>query len=344
MKKDSVRILFIALISAVFCIGSSFAQKNASARNSAAVKPANVRPAAQLFVDDFTYAAGSLLTNNGWTAHSGAGTNALATVSPGLTLAGYPGSGIGNAVAMTTSGEDANHGFAAQSSGSVYAAFLVNVSEASTTLPGNYFFHFGPDPIGSTFRGRVFAVKDASNNLAFGVSSAATAAAGVALTGFTYSMNTTYLIVVKYNIIDGTGNDTVDLFVSTTVPATEPTPTLTSIDVSPGDISPGSIALRQGSTATSPTLHIDGIRVGTSWADVTQASTPTNTQHVLDYNGDGKTDYTVVRNTGGGAGGQVTWFECNATGASQACAGNIQTEFGIATDFFVSGDFDGDSK
>ena len=69
-----------------------------------------------------------------------------------------------------------------------------------------------------------------------------------------------------------------------------------------------------------------------------------STQHVLDYNGDGKTDYAVVRNTGGGPGGQVTWFECNATGASQACAGNLQTPFGIATDFFVSGDFDGDSK
>lgn len=68
------------------------------------------------------------------------------------------------------------------------------------------------------------------------------------------------------------------------------------------------------------------------------------TQHVLDYNGDGKTDYAVVRNTGGGPSGQVTWFECNASGASQQCSGNIQAEFGTASDFFVSGDFDGDSK
>ena len=185
MKKDSVRILFIALITAAIGIGSVFAQQNASARGSAPVKPSNVRPASQLFVDDFTYAAGSLLVDNGWTAHSGAGANSLATVSPGLTLAGYPGSGVGNAVAMTTSGEDVNHAFAVQSSGSVYAAFLVNVSDASATAPGTYFFHFGPDPIGSTFRGRVFATKDGSNNLAFGVSVAATSAAGVALTPYT---------------------------------------------------------------------------------------------------------------------------------------------------------------
>lgn len=344
MKKDSVRILFITLISAVLCIGSVLAQKNVSARKSAAVKPANVRPASQLFVDDFTYAAGSLLTDNGWTAHSGAGTNALATVSPGLTLAGYPGSGIGNAVAMTTSGEDANHAFAVQSTGSVYAAFLVNVSEASTTVPGNYFFHFGPDPIGSTFRGRVFAVKDASNNLAFGISSAATSAAGVALTPFTYSLNTTYLIVVKYNIIDGAGNDTAELFVSTTVPGTEPTPTLTSTDTSPSDISPGSIALRQGSNSSSPTLQIDGIRVGTSWADVTQASTPANTQHVVDFNGDGKTDYAVVRNVGGGPTDTVTWLQCYASGVSQECAGNAGVDFGVAVDRFTPADFDGDGK
>src|SRR5690606_41384226 len=182
MKKDSVRILFITLIFVAFGIGSVFAQQNPSARKSAAVKPTNVRPASQLFVDHFCYPVGALLTDNGWTAHSGSGPNSLATVAPGLTLAGYLGSGVGNAVAMTTSGEDVNHPFAVQSSGSVYAAFLVNVSDASATAPGTYFFQFGPDPIGSTFRGTVFAPKDGSNNLALGVSVASTSASGAHLT------------------------------------------------------------------------------------------------------------------------------------------------------------------
>ncbi len=57
----------------------------------------------------------------------------------------------------------------------------------------------------------------------------------------------------------------------------------------------------------------------------------------LDYNGDDKTDYVVVRNTGGGSGGQVTWFIHNGTTSTQ-------TPWGISTDFFVSGDFDGDDK
>jgi CSLREA domain-containing protein len=64
---------------------------------------------------------------------------------------------------------------------------------------------------------------------------------------------------------------------------------------------------------------------------------PTDLEAPLDYNGDGITDYVVVRNTGGGSGGQVTWFIHNGATSSQ-------TPWGISTDFFVSGDFDGDDK
>ena len=64
-----------------------------------------------------------------------------------------------------------------------------------------------------------------------------------------------------------------------------------------------------------------------------------NTQHVIDFNGDGRTDWAVVRNTGGGASGQVTWFVAN-----NGAAGGNTVPWGIATDFFVPGDYDGDLK
>lgn len=292
-----------------------------------------------LLVEDFTYAPGSLLTDNNWTAHSAGGTNPIVTTSPGLTLTGYPSSGVGNAVTLATSGEDDNRTFTAQTTGNVYAAFMVRVSEAAVDPIGGYFFHLGPDPVGTTFRGRVFIKKDASNNIAFGISKAATADPNVAFTGFTFSLNTTYLVVVKYSIVDGASNDTVSLFVSTTVPGSEPAPTLSALDnLTQTDISPGTVSLRQGTASTSPTVQVDGIRVGTTWAGVTQTSTAP-TQHVVDFNGDGKTDFAVVRNTGGGAGGQITWF-VNLTGTGTTFA----NQWGISSDFFVPVDYDGDNK
>ncbi|MBX3299149.1 MAG: VCBS repeat-containing protein [Acidobacteria bacterium] len=62
----------------------------------------------------------------------------------------------------------------------------------------------------------------------------------------------------------------------------------------------------------------------------------------VDFNGDGKTDWSVVRNTGGGAGGQITWFNCTNGVAEPGCFS--ATPFGIATDFFTPSDFDGDGK
>ena len=60
---------------------------------------------------------------------------------------------------------------------------------------------------------------------------------------------------------------------------------------------------------------------------------------VVDFNGDGSSDYVVVRNTGGGQGGQVTWYINNSSG------GPTQSFlWGLSTDFFLADDFDGDTK
>jgi len=62
-------------------------------------------------------------------------------------------------------------------------------------------------------------------------------------------------------------------------------------------------------------------------------------QHVIDFNGDGKSDFAVVRNTGGGPNGQITWF-INPTGTGTTYA----AAWGLVGDFFVPVDYDGDSK
>ena len=163
-----------------------------------------------IFVDDFNSPAGTLLTQAGWSAHSAPGTNPITITAPGLTYTGYPAAG--NAVTMTTSGEDDNHVFPTQTSGSVYASVLVNITDAVVDPSGGYFFHLGPDPISTTFRGRLYIKKDASNNIAFGITKAgAVLPTDISFTGFTFALNTTYLLVVKYTIVAGATNDTVSL-------------------------------------------------------------------------------------------------------------------------------------
>ena len=67
-----------------------------------------------------------------------------------------------------------------------------------------------------------------------------------------------------------------------------------------------------------------------------------NQQHVSDYDGDGKTDWALVRNTGGGPGGQLTWFiQQNLNGSNGPITYQV---FGSQGDEFVPNDYDGDSK
>jgi len=220
----------------------------------------------QLLVEDFNYTVGDNISAHGWTAHSAGGTSPIKVTSPGLTYTGYAASGIGNAATVAAvTGEDDNRTFTAPTSGSVYAAFMVNVSAASTG--GAYFFHFGS----TTMVGRVWVKRDTSNNLAFGVSKGATPA----YTAFSYSLNTTYLIVLKYTIVTGTSNDTIDLFINPTTGTSEPAVTLSATDNTSSDLSSVSaVSLRQDTASTSPNAVVDGIRVDTNYTNAAAADPP----------------------------------------------------------------------
>ena len=81
----------------------------------------------QFFIENFDYPAGDSLTQHGWVAHSGT-SNAIFVTSPGLTYTGYPGSGIGNAATLTTTGQDVNKQYTPLTTGAVYASIMVNVA------------------------------------------------------------------------------------------------------------------------------------------------------------------------------------------------------------------------
>lgn len=218
-----------------------------------------VLSAAPLLTDDFNYSG--LLTANGWTAHSGAGTNSIDTTT-GLTYSGYISSGIGNAANVDNTGEDVNRTYSVVSSGPVYVSFMLNVQAVAE----GYFLHIGPSPIGTTFRGRVWVTSDGTGDYELGLTFGSEALSN--RTSLDLAFNTTYLVVMKYDIVDGTDNDTTSLYVfSSGVPSTEPGTAAISAfhTATQTDISPGSVALRQYSP--SQRNIVDGIRVATTWID-----------------------------------------------------------------------------
>ncbi|QDA58596.1 T9SS type A sorting domain-containing protein [Hymenobacter jejuensis] len=276
-------------------------------------------PATMLLEENFAYNSGDFLTNNGWAAHSGGTTNAVAVAAPGLTYAGYGAGSIGNTASITTTGQDVNRQFAAVYARTpVYASFLVKVSSAGT---GDYFFHLGPTILSSNFKNRVYVKKGpTTGKVQFGISGNGT---NILYTTEEYNLNETYLLVVKYSF-DETGT-TSRLYINPAVNAEPTTAAVEALETTgtPSDI--GTVALRQGGGNTlAPNLLIDGIRVGTTYRVVRTgltclAPTPSftattvcagtatafkdasttvesNATYAWDVDNDGKVDYTTKGN------------------------------------------------
>ncbi len=220
-----------------------------------------------LLYDNFNYPAGDSIIWHNWSTQQTNLTNAILVANEGLSYTGYPCSGIGNSVAIGTTGQDVFRGFIKQtvSGTALYMSFLVKVTAAAT---GDAFIAFKESPTSPTnlnYRGRVYAKTDGSN-IAFGISKGAiTAPASADYTAANYSLNTTYLLVVRYNIVDGTTNDSAFLFVNPVVGSPEPIPTVTATDIAATDVGLGSVLLRQGTTGASPNVIVDGVRVAKSW-------------------------------------------------------------------------------
>jgi len=237
------------------------------------------------YFEDFTTAG--VLTANGWTAFSGAGTSALTASSPGLSYAGLASSG--NGVTVGNTGEDAYKATAtSNTSGDLYASFLINVSAAQAT--GDYFVSlYSKASAGGGYFGRLF-IKSTTGGYLLGISKNSTTAVWDTTAR---SLNTTYLVVVKIARVGTNTSTTTDdptfVFVNPALGGVEPSPTITGA-VSGADTYAGidGIALRQGSSTAAPTLRIGAIRYGTTWADVTPAgssSSPSVTPSVSTLTG-----------------------------------------------------------
>lgn len=223
--------------------------------------------------DNFDAAAGTALTASGWVAHSSSTTNPILTTSPGLTFTNYYGSGIGNAASVSSIGQDVSLQFTSVSSGTVYASFLIKAT-ASPLCIDQYFFGFGNNDVADTaYRGKLMINQEVTNpsKFKFGFASNLTNR----YTPNTYDYGVTYLVVIKYKIINSTvtnangnlGRDETSLYVFDTTSnyLTEPgVPTIGIEDTASVDILPGRVVLRQDNV-NSPNVIIDGLRVDSSW-------------------------------------------------------------------------------
>ncbi len=205
-----------------------------------------------LLVEDFDYANGALLTANGWTAHSGPGSQSIDVTVPGLTFDDYIGSdaGTSGAARLDNNGEDVNKKFTPQTEGAVYAAFIMSAGSSNSA---GYFFHFANDVVATnTFISRVWV-----NGTGTGVGIGASTPAEY----ITITANTPTLIVVKYDFATSISS----LYVLNSISLTEPaTPDATYNETKPANV--GSVALRQYNA--NQNIIVDGIRVTTRWEDL----------------------------------------------------------------------------
>lgn len=228
-----------------------------------------------LLNDNFDYDTGNLLGQGEWNRQGTTATSPIQVVDTALTYAGYQDTPEGKAVRIGNSGEDLYKEFTAVSSGTVYLSALVNLNQVqSSANQGEYFLHFGEGGGSSIFSGRLMAKRSENDKIMLGITRSGTSTLTV-WDPQEYELNTTLLVVIKYNIVEGGKNDVVNLFVNPVINGTEPEPTATTKTETGVEISQaGSVGIRQGASSRTALGVIDALRVATEWNELFPGSTP----------------------------------------------------------------------
>ncbi|MCW3160838.1 GEVED domain-containing protein [Chryseobacterium oryctis] len=217
--------------------------------------------------ENFNYAPGTLLTSANWVAIAGTGTNNVAVSSGNLAYVGSLGNGMGNKVSITNNGQDVYRSFTATNA-PIYSSLIVNVSAANAT--GDFFYSIGTTTAPATTVGAKLFIRANGTGFSFGVlrGTGGTPVYETTVRPF----NTNILVVLKYEVVTGTTNDGVKLYVNPG-PAAEPAVATVEYTAAVGtDASSFSaVALMQGTAVNAPTLEVDGIHVGSTWNSVMAA-------------------------------------------------------------------------
>ncbi|WP_460566336.1 beta strand repeat-containing protein, partial [Flaviaesturariibacter terrae] len=191
-------------------------------------------------------------------------------VDPGnLTYTGLAAS-TGNKVKFDGAGTDYFRNLPSnQTSGTVYASFLLNITSlGGLNSTGGYFFVLSDGSSNSNHASTVW-VRLSGTGYNIGINSRTTAAQTSWLSP-TLNVNTTYLVVVSYTIVSGTANDYASIWLNpVTLGGTAP-PADAIASVAATDLANvGRVQLRQDATAATPFVSFDELRIATDYATVT---------------------------------------------------------------------------
>ena len=235
-----------------------------------------------LLEEHFDLPAGAAIRDHGWYAHSASTTNPLTVAAPGLvwTQTPYRGSGQGLSLPVSNTGSDENRPFSLSvDSGAVYAAFMMRAEGVVDSNSEGYFFHFleyssvtAPvySSIATAHRARTYLVRgDDSAHFRLGLtfnSASVPTSQGIDMTA-QLDTGTTYLVVLKYNVVSGADNDQVSLFLfadGDSLNAEPATPTLGPLTGTARDLTAiQGIACRQYSATQR--IRVDGIYCTREW-------------------------------------------------------------------------------
>ncbi len=239
----------------------------------------------RLLTENFSYDAGTeLYGQGGWIRYGGNTVSPIKVSEGSLVYTGYIDEPVGHSVKLgeTKSAEDLMHFFDGDvkiGSGSVYAAMLINMESIPDGTPA-YFFNFVQeskaglaDGGNSSEVGRIYAQKSGSGYNLWVNRCTAFSTTGAVKCATDLSFNTTYLVVLKYEFVEGNTNDIVSLWVNPETGGEEPVADARYSGQSGSDINLNyggmrGVELRQGTSASAvnPNVQIDALRVATSWA------------------------------------------------------------------------------
>lgn len=239
--------------------------------------------------ESFDYAEGNLYGNGKWVKYGKKTTAPVQVANSPLTFAGYQDNAAGNAVRLTKeSGEYCQALFRDKGTdaakGTVYYSALVNVSElpsgsrtaAFMALTGANSLDatkFGDAEAGSEGAG-LFAQASGEGfklGVSRNVANLGNVKTSVAWADEECALGTTYLVVVKYEIVDGADNDRISLWINPAKGDAEPAASVVADEESAESLADvRGIELRQGSSsvAKTPVAVIDEVRVASTWDEI----------------------------------------------------------------------------